>query len=34
MGEKKETLADNMKSELILGWSPKKKIEDYIKENL
>jgi UDP-glucose 4-epimerase len=32
--EARETLANNTKAKSILGWNPKKQIEDYIKENL
>lgn len=32
--EARETLANNTKAKSVLGWNPKKQIEDYIKENL
>jgi UDP-glucose 4-epimerase len=34
IGESKETLANNKKAETVLGWAPKKTIEDYIRDNL
>ena len=33
-GESRETLADNIKADLVLRWAPNKYIEDYIKEQL
>jgi UDP-glucose 4-epimerase len=32
--EARETLANNTKAKSVLGWNPKKQIEDYIRENL
>jgi UDP-glucose 4-epimerase len=34
IGEARVTLADNEKIRSIFGWTPKRKIEDYVKENL